>query len=247
MKGLSRTAAISLCFLGVCGITNTCANAQSSTSTPQPSAEIQSLTKALTGTWSLIVTFEPIASAANGITNTGEETWRAGPGGFTLLEEERLRMPKEEVFLLGIIWWNAVTKSFQGMECQNALPYTCDVKGSLTDITISWDGKQFIIDELETHNGKKTTWHEVWSDITPTSFTQTGESSEPGAPRKRLFTIHAARVTPTHDNNDIHGTNSGNDSAVNSTDQAPKLAESRKSLVKNRLQEKDFKELWQHP
>jgi len=197
MKSVSKAALILLCLVSVFGISVCVAQAQSLTSAPQSSAEIKSLTQALAGEWSLSVKFEPSASMPTGSVNTGEETWRPGPGGFTLLEEEHLRMPKGDVFLMGIIWWNALAKSFQGMECQNLLPYTCDVKGSLTDITMSWDGKQFIIDELETHNGKKTTWHEVWSDITPTSFTQTGESSEPGGPRKRLFTIHATRVTPS--------------------------------------------------
>lgn len=196
MKSVSKAALILLCLVSVFGISVCVAQAQSLTSAPQSSAEIKSLTQALAGEWSLSVKFEHSASMPTGSVNTGEETWRPGPGGFTLLEEEHLRMPKGDVFLMGIIWWNALAKSFQGMECQNLLPYTCDVKGSLTDITMSWDGKQFIIDELETHNGNKTTWHEVWSDITPTSFTQTGESSEPGGPRKRLFTIHATRVTP---------------------------------------------------
>jgi hypothetical protein len=196
MKSVSKAALILLCLVSVFGISVCVAEAQSLTSAPQPSAEIQSLTKALSGEWALNVKFEPAAEMPNGLINTGEESWRPGPGGVTLLEEEHLRMPQGDLFLLGIVWWNAPAKSNQGMECQNLLPYTCDVKGSLTDITMSWDGKQFIIDELETHNGKKTIWHEVWSDITPTSFTQTGESSQPGGPRKRLFTIHATRVTP---------------------------------------------------
>lgn len=171
-----------------------CCNAMTAQQSSQPSQELQHLTKALTGEWSLSVKFEPTASMPDGLTNMGTETWRTGPGGFTLLEEEHLRMPKEDVFLLGVIWWDAPAKSFHGMECQNLLPYTCDVKGSLTDITMSWDGKQFAIEEQETHNGKKSVWHEVWSDITPTSFTQTGESSDSGGPRKRVFTIHATRV-----------------------------------------------------
>lgn len=178
-------------------------NAMTAQQSSQPSQELQNLTKALSGEWSLSVKFEPNASIPNGLTNTGTETWRAGPGGFALLEEEHLQMPKGDLFLLGTIWWNAQTHSFHGMECQNLLPYTCDVKGSLTDITMSWDGKQFAIEELETHNGKKSMWHEVWSDITPTSFTQTGESSDPGGPRKRLFTIHATRVTDSSSRNDI--------------------------------------------
>src|SRR6185437_14030592 len=159
MKKVFKVALISLSLLIVYGVSITTAKAQSLTSTPGPSPEIESLIKALTGEWSLSVKFEPSASAPNGLINTGEETWRPGPGGFTLLEEEHLQMSKADVFLLGIIWWNSLAKNFQGMECQNLLPYTCDVKGSLTDITMTWDGKQFIIDELETHNNKKTTWH----------------------------------------------------------------------------------------
>ena len=110
---------ISLSLLIVYGILITSAKAQSLTSAPQPSPEIENLTKALTGEWSLSVKFEPSASAPNGLANTGEETWRPGPGGFTLLEEEHLRMPEAEGFLLGIVWWNTATKSFHGMECQN--------------------------------------------------------------------------------------------------------------------------------
>ena len=79
----------------------------------------------------------------NGVVNAGEETWRAGPGGYTLLEEEHLRLPQGDGFMLGIIWWNKTTKTLQGMECQNLLPYTCDVKGAQNDITMSWDGEQY--------------------------------------------------------------------------------------------------------
>ena len=48
------------------------------------------------------------------------------------------------------------TKSFHGMECQNLLPYTCDVKGAQNDITMNWDGKQFVIDEMETSTAGKS-------------------------------------------------------------------------------------------
>ena len=195
MKTVLRITLISFGVLINCGLSALGAEAQSRESAPLPSPEIQSLAKALSGEWSLSAKFEPSSSAPKGIVNTGEETWRPGPGGFTLIEEEHLRMPDTEVFLLGIVWWSTATKGFHGMECQNILPYTCDVKGAQNDITMSWDGKEFIIDEVETSaGGKKSIWHEVWSDITPTSFTQTGEYGEPGGPRKRLFTVHATRV-----------------------------------------------------
>ena len=103
--------------------------------TPQARAELQSLLKALSGEWSLSVKWEPDASNPNGLVNAGEESWRAGPGGYTLLEEEHLSQPQQrDLFLLGIVWWNSTTKKLQGMECQNLLPYTCDVKGSQNHI-----------------------------------------------------------------------------------------------------------------
>jgi ketosteroid isomerase-like protein len=216
MKKVSRGALVSLALVIFCGISITAAKAQSLTSAPQPSPEIKSLTKALTGEWSLSVRFEPSAAAPNGLANTGEETWRPGPGGFTLLEEEHLRMPEGDLYLLGIVWWNTATKSLHGMECQNLLPYTCDVKGAQNDITMNWDGKQFVIDEIETSkSGKKSLWHEVWSEITPNSFTQTGEYGEPGGRRKRLFTIHATRVTATQSKNEEGGSSNANQSASN--------------------------------
>jgi len=234
MKTVWRAALISLSLLIVCGISITTAKAQSLTSAPQPSPEIASLTKALTGEWSLSVKFEPNSSVPNGLTNTGEETWRPGPGGFTLLEEEHLRMPEGDLFLLGILWWNTATKSFHGMECQNLLPYTCDVKGAQNDIAMNWDGKQFVIDEVETStSGKKSIWHEVWSDITPTSFVQTGEYGDPGGPRKRLFTIHATRVTTAHAENDIHGARSGDHPASNAADPSPELQSLARALKGN--------------
>jgi hypothetical protein len=219
---MNKGSLMSLGALTVCAMLIVSANAQSLTSAPRPSAEIESLTKALTGEWSLSVKFEPNSATPNGLINTGEEIWRPGPGGFTLLEEEHLRMSEGNLFLLGVVWWNTTTNSFHGMECQNLLPYTCDVKGAQNDITMNWDGKRFVIDEIETsRSGKKSIWHEVWSDITPTSFAQIGEYGDPGGPRKRLFTINATRAATTHSENHIPGRR--NHAVSNGADPAPQL------------------------
>ena len=196
MKAISRVALIPCGILAICLAASASTSAQSLTSAPQPDSQIQSLTAALSGEWSLNVKFEPSADTPNGLTNTGEETWRPGPGGFTLIEEEHLRPPYGDLFLFGTLWWNKVKNSFQGMECQNLLPYTCDVKGAQADITMSWDGKSFAINEMETSKtGEKSVWHEVWSDITSTSFTHVGESGPLGGVPKRIFTIHATKVS----------------------------------------------------
>ena len=157
-------------------------------------SQLASLIKALSGRWSLQVKFEPSSEMPNGLATTGEETWHPAIGGLTFLEEERVSTPAGDLSLLGVMWWDAKAMSLHGMECNNQLPYTCDLKGALNDITMAWDGKQFAINESETHNNKKTVWHEVWSDITPTSYTQTGEIEVPGGATTRVFTIQAKRV-----------------------------------------------------
>jgi hypothetical protein len=158
-----------------------------------PAAKLQTLSKALSGKWLLSVKFEPMGGATSGVTGVGEESWREGPGGIAFIEEEHIPTPDGEADLLGIIWWDSTLKSFRGMECNSRLPFTCDLKGALTDITITWDENKFAIDEIETHDGKKTIWHEAWSNITSTSFLQTGGVTQPDGSTTRFMTIRGSK------------------------------------------------------
>jgi len=47
--------------------------------TPQPAPEMQSLTKALAGRWSINLKHEPNERNPNGAASDGEEVWRSGP------------------------------------------------------------------------------------------------------------------------------------------------------------------------
>lgn len=192
-----RSSALSAVFALICCCVAICQESKSlpEHDTAKPLADLQSLIKTFSGTWSMRVRFEPSSDTPKGFDGEGEETWRSGPGGFTLIEEERLPSPAGDVYLLGVIWWDQTTKQFRGMECQNLLPYTCDLKGALNDITMSWDGKQFVINEQETHGSKKWLWHEVWAGITPTSFVQTGDVQQADGHSERFFTIHATKIT----------------------------------------------------
>jgi len=157
---------------------------------------MQSLIKALSGKWSLEIKFESDKPAANATTTHGEEVWRAGPGNLTFIQEEHLPIAGGELVVLGIIWWDSKTKDFHGMECNNHNPHVCDVKGSLTDIAIQWNGKAFVINEQEpSPSGGRRLWRESIIDITPTSFTQTGDACNlDGSACKRLLTIHATKA-----------------------------------------------------
>ncbi len=163
--------------------------------TPAPNL-LQVLTRALAGKWQLDVRFEAAPSTGNKvITGPGEESWSAGPGGITLVEQEHIPSPSGDAFLMGVIWWDSAKNHLGGVECNSYLPVTCDLKGGLNDITITWGDGKFQIDELETHNGRRTVWHEYWTNITPDSFTQTGDVTQPDGTTTRFMTIHGKRVT----------------------------------------------------
>jgi hypothetical protein len=165
----------------------------SASSGPTP---LSTLAKALSGKWQLDVRFEPTSVIGNkAIEGSGEESWSLGPGGIDLIEQEHIPSPYGDTFLMGLIWWDSTKKQLAGMECNSHLPFTCDLKGGLNDITITWDGKKFELDEIETHDGKRTVWHEYWTDITPTSFVQSGDVTQPDGSTVRFMNIRGHRVT----------------------------------------------------
>lgn len=160
----------------------------------QPPAEIQSLEKALVGRWSTTYEFEPGGMSPNAKgSGSGEEVWRTSPGRFVLMEEEQVHAPFGEFFVFAIHWWDKSTNSLRGMLCNNSGPAACNVD-SYANSTLKWDGKQLTIDMQFPEHGKEMLWHEVWSDITSSSFTQTGDVGEVGGPLKRAVTIHGTKV-----------------------------------------------------
>src|SRR5262249_46800837 len=147
------------------------------------------------GNWSTTYEFAPGGSPTRA-SGTGEENWRTGPGGYVLMEEEHVHTPSKEMFLIAFHWWDTTTNKLRGMLCNNSGPAACDFDTYLNS-SLSWDGKQLTIDMKFSQGDKKMLWHEVWSGITTTSFTQIGEMGEVGGPLKRVVTIHGTKVTAT--------------------------------------------------
>jgi hypothetical protein len=170
------------------------------TGAPRPSAEMESLARALTGKWTISETFAPLGANSDSIktpkggTGHGWEVWRSGPGGFTFMEEERNFTPAGEVFIVGYMWWDATKKAFGGMECNSQWPQGCDVQSSLSRVSATWDGKRLVIDFKNDKDPTKLDWHEVFSDITPASFVQIADVGQPDGSLKRWATIHATRL-----------------------------------------------------
>ena len=163
---------------------------------PRPAPAMVSLTKALAGTWSATYSFIPEVPAAADSNARGEESWESGPGGFTLLEKEHVSRVSGEQFLLLILWWDDSTQRLRGMLCNNSGPEACDVT-SYANSTLSWDGKAFVLEFRFVEGSRQMRWHGVWSSITATSFTETGDVGEASGTLKRVLTIHATRVAQT--------------------------------------------------
>jgi hypothetical protein len=161
---------------------------------------MQSLAKALAGRWAISEAFAPSGNNADGIATPnggagrGEELWRSGPGGFTFMEEAHDFTPAGEVYITGYMWWDDANKKFRGMECNSQWPQGCDAESAISRVALSWDGKQLVVDFKSKDDPRKIEWHEVFSDITPTSFVQTGDIGQPDGSLKRFVTIHARRV-----------------------------------------------------
>lgn len=197
MKTISRIGPM-LGFLLVCVVSPAAARGQSLTDPSQPPAEMQSLEKALVGKWSTTYDFEPGGMSSTKGTGEGEEVWRTGPGNYVLMEEEHAQTPFGEMFLLAFHWWDKNTASLRGMLCNNSGPAACNID-SYYNSTLTWDGKQLVIEMQFPQEGKKMLWHEVWSGITATSFTQTGDMGEMGGALKRAVTIHGRRAETAKD------------------------------------------------
>jgi hypothetical protein len=159
-----------------------------------------SLEKALSGNWAITEKFAPSKDNADSINTPrggngrGTEVWRSSPGGFTFMEEAHDYTPAGQIYIVGYMWWDAIKRSFGGMECNSQWPQGCDPKSSLSLVALSWDGKQLIVDFKNEHDPTKLAWHEVFSQITPTSFVQTGDIGLPDGTLKRWVSIKAKRL-----------------------------------------------------
>jgi hypothetical protein len=166
---------------------------QSSAATVQPAPEIQKLAKTFLGTWSITTKIEPSQTMPSGGEGRGEEVYRLGPGGLSLIEEVHLNEPTGELSGMGVSWWDEKAKGYRALWCHSKNPSGCIVMAHVA----KWEGDQFVLGDEFERNGKKFIFKEVLSEITPTSFTQTLYQGEVGKELKRLSTIYATKLAET--------------------------------------------------
>jgi hypothetical protein len=170
------------------------ASAHAQSEQQRGTADLHSLAKSVVGTWNLKLTFEPSAEAPKGIQGIGEEIWRSGPLGLTLTDEESFTAGRMKMTIVGLFWMDHVTRKLQALDCNNQNPHTCGLKDALDGVTVQWDGRELIVEEPESGpDGKQMISRIVWSDIKPSSFTETGYFGPPGGPFKKGMTLLATR------------------------------------------------------
>jgi hypothetical protein len=171
------------------------ASSAGATDVPRPAAAIESLAKALTGRWSTREKYERMFLTPDGGVGNGEQVFRPGPGGFTLLEDYHSQTPAGELLGFGLLWWDQ-TKGLQHMWCVNIYPTGCEMFPAAPQAGPKWDGKRLIIHIAGEQVGdSKVDWQEILFDMTPDSFTQTVDIGAPDGPLKRWLTIHSTKMT----------------------------------------------------
>jgi hypothetical protein len=141
--------------------------------------------------WSISERFEPSESSPGGGVGQGTEVYRSGPGGLSLIEEFHSKEAGEENSGLGVAWWDEKAQGYRAVWCDSTNPGGCVVMSHVAH----WEGDQFVLTDESERMGKRFFFKEVFSDITPTSFTQTLYHGESGVELKAFMTIRATRST----------------------------------------------------
>ena len=148
-------------------------------------AETAKLLRTFGGTWSITETYEPTDTMPEGATGKGEEVWRAGPGGRSVIEEYRSTTSSG----FGLGWWEVESGGFRLNWCSNEDPNGCTRLSHVAQ----WQSGTWVVRHVGRANKQVFELKEVFSDIKPTSFTQTLYQGPPGK-LKRFLTIKAIRV-----------------------------------------------------
>lgn len=155
----------------------------------RPSPEMERLVKALAGTWSITLNVEPNEHMPKGGVGKGEEIWKPGPGGLSLIEEYHSTGDEGEMSGLGVFWPGSQPSTMQVVWCDSTKPNGCGLmKGGAR-----WQGSRVVLEDESQADGRKVIFREVFSDMSLNSFTQTLYQGESADDLKTFLTIKATR------------------------------------------------------
>lgn len=154
---------------------------------PKPAAEMKDL-RAMIGIWSTDEKFEPGPMMPPGGTGAGTATVRLGPGGFTVIVDQRSKNAMGSFAGHGVYTWDPNEKAYKF--------YWGDSMGpGVVMETGHKDGDNLVFTGEVTMEGKKIRVRDVFSDRMPTSFTLTSYMND-GSGEKQDMSIKFTKQEP---------------------------------------------------
>lgn len=147
---------------------------------PKPAPEMKDL-RDFIGTWSSDETFQPSPWMPSGGTGSGTNTVRSGPGGFTVLMEQRSKSAMGPFAGHGVLTWDPNEKTYKFVWADSMSPGVMIETGRKEGDNLVFTGETMMA-------GKKISVRDVIADRTPTSYTLTSYMND-GSGEKKAMTI----------------------------------------------------------
>ncbi|MGB8803634.1 MAG: hypothetical protein WCC93_01820 [Chthoniobacterales bacterium] len=144
------------------------AHAQSTESAASP--EMARLAQALAGDWNTVEILQQGKPVPEGAGRKGDVHVRLTGGGTVLASEgHSVGAIGGDLRWFITIWWDKEATCYRLLTCfRTKTSAGCELRG-----TAHWEGDRLINDYEEVINGKRTKMQDIWSDITPNSYTLT--------------------------------------------------------------------------
>ncbi|MGB9156895.1 MAG: hypothetical protein WCB20_10420 [Chthoniobacterales bacterium] len=144
------------------------AHAQSTESAASP--EMARLAQALAGDWTTVEILQQGKPVPEGAGRKGDVHVRLTGGGTVLASEgHSVGTIGGDLRWFITIWWDKEATCYRLLTCfRTKTSAGCELRG-----TAHWEGDRLINDYEEVINGKRTKMQDIWSDITPNSYTLT--------------------------------------------------------------------------
>src|SRR5262249_54364050 len=140
---------------------------------------MERLTRMWAGHWATVEIFEPSAEMQQGKQDKGAERMRPGPGGLSLIGDyESHGAPFGHM----VVTWIPKEKVYKSYWTDLSQP-------GVSVSTGKWIGDKLVFISVDESSGKKILIRDTYSDITPTSFTDTLETGPASGPLRKVLTV----------------------------------------------------------
>ena len=151
---------------------------------------MEKLVKALAGNWSVAEHFEVNEMMPQGGSGTGSDTLKAGPGGFSLIGDYRLRTSMGNFTGHAVTYWDSKQQAYLSVWCDSMAP-DCE-NGALG----KWEGDNLVFTYSGEMGGQKYSKKQTFSEIKPDSFLFTMDFAMGGGETKPFLHIkHTRKAT----------------------------------------------------